>query len=238
MASNSKCVALVTRGSGGIGAAIVRCLAAGGVDVVAFTYTTSNGAADQPVAQVLEADGRAKADAVDAGNADAIRNVVCQVTRDFGHLDILVANAGIIMAGPPEDATVDAFNRLMAVNARSVFFTATAAAQVMPEGSRIVSFGSGLAERSAGPGTTTDTLTKAAPVGTTRGLAHDFAPRGVTVNLVHPGPTDTDMNPATSERATRQRTKIALNRCGSADEIASAVANLASPAASFVTGAT
>jgi 3-oxoacyl-[acyl-carrier protein] reductase len=95
-----------------------------------------------------------------------------------------------------------------------------------------------LAERSAGPGTTAYTLSKAALDGMTRGLAHDFAPRDITVNLVHPGPTDTDMNPATSERAARQRTKIALGRYGSADEIASAVAYLVSPAASFVSGAT
>jgi NAD(P)-dependent dehydrogenase (short-subunit alcohol dehydrogenase family) len=236
MTSNSKRVALVTGGSRGIGAAIVRRLAADGV-AVAFTYTTNNSAADHTVTQVFEAGGRAKAYAADAGDTDAIQDVVRQVVADFGRLDILVANAGIMMAGPPEDVTVDAFDRLMAVNVRGVFFAATAAAQVMSEGGRIVSIGSCLAERSAGPGTTAYTLSKAALVGMTRGLAHDFAPRGITVNLVHPGPTDTDMNPATSERAVRQRTKIALGRYGSADEIASAVAYLVSPAASFVSGA-
>jgi NAD(P)-dependent dehydrogenase (short-subunit alcohol dehydrogenase family) len=237
MTSNSKRVALVTGGSRGIGAAIVRRLAADGVDV-AFTYMTNVGAADQAVTQVFEAGGRAKAYAADAGDTDAIQDVVRRVVADFGRLDILVANAGIMMAGSPESVTVDAFDRLMAVNVRGVFFAATAAAQVMPEGGRIVSIGSCLAERSAGPGTTAYTLSKAALVGMTRGLAHDFAPRGITVNLVHPGPTDTDMNPATSERAAKQRTKIALGRYGSADEIASAVAYLANPVASFITGAT
>jgi NAD(P)-dependent dehydrogenase (short-subunit alcohol dehydrogenase family) len=237
MTSNSKRVALVTGGSRGIGAAIVRRLAADGVEV-AFTYTTNAGAADQAVTQVFEAGGRAKAYAADAGDTDAIQDVVRRVVADFGRLDILVANAGIMVGGHPEDVTVDAFDRLMAVNVRGVFFAATAAAQVMSEGGRIVSIGSCLAERSAGPGTTAYTLSKAALVGMTRGLAHDFAPRDITVNLVHPGPTDTDMNPATSERAARQRTKIALGRYGSADEIASAVAYLVSPAASFVSGAT
>jgi NAD(P)-dependent dehydrogenase (short-subunit alcohol dehydrogenase family) len=237
MTSNSKRVALVTGGSRGIGAAIVRRLSADGVEV-AFTYTTNAGAADQAVTQVFEAGGRAKAYAADAGDTDAIQDVVRRVVADFGRLDILVANAGIMVGGHPEDVTVDAFDRLMAVNVRGVFFAATAAAQVMSEGGRIVSIGSCLAERSAGPGTTAYTLSKAALVGMTRGLAHDFAPRDITVNLVHPGPTDTDMNPATSERAARQRTKIALGRYGSADEIASAVAYLVSPAASFVSGAT
>ena len=237
MTSNSKRVALVTGGSRGIGAAIVRRLAADGVEV-AFTFTTNAVSADQAVSQVFEAGGRAKAYAADAGDTDAIQDVVRRVVADFGRLDILVANAGIMVGGPPEDVTVDAFDRLMAVNVRGVFFAATAAAQVMSEGGRIVSIGSCLAERSAGPGTTAYTLSKAALVGMTRGLAHDFAPRDITVNLVHPGPTDTDMNPATSERAARQRTKIALGRYGSADEIASAVAYLVSPAASFVSGAT
>jgi NAD(P)-dependent dehydrogenase (short-subunit alcohol dehydrogenase family) len=237
MTSNRKRVALVTGGSRGIGAAIVRRLAADGVEV-AFTFTTNAVSADQAVSQVFEAGGRAKAYAADAGDTDAIQDVVRRVVADFGRLDILVANAGIMVGGPPEDVTVDAFDRLMAVNVRGVFFAATAAAQVMSEGGRIVSIGSCLAERSAGPGTTAYTLSKAALVGMTRGLAHDFAHRDITVNLVHPGPTDTDMNPATSERAARQRTKIALGRYGSADEIASAVAYLVSPAASFVSGAT
>jgi NAD(P)-dependent dehydrogenase (short-subunit alcohol dehydrogenase family) len=237
MTSNSKRVALVTGGSRGIGAAIVRRLAADGVEV-AFTFTTNAVSADQAVSQVFEAGGRAKAYAADAGDTDAIQDVVRRVVADFGRLDILVANAGIMVGGPPEDVTVDAFDRLMAVNVRGVVFAATAAAQVMSEGGRIVSIGSCLAERSAGPGTTAYTLSKAALVGMTRGLAHDFAHRDITVNLVHPGPTDTDMNPATSERAARQRTKIALGRYGSADEIASAVAYLVSPAASFVSGAT
>jgi NAD(P)-dependent dehydrogenase (short-subunit alcohol dehydrogenase family) len=236
MTASVKRVALVTGGSRGIGAAIVQRLVSEGTDV-AFTYASNSRAADQVVTQVYEAGGRAKAYAADAGDPAAIRTVVQQVIADFGRLDILVANAGIMMAGPPEDVTVDAFDRLMAVNVRGVFFAATAVAQVMADGGRIISIGSCLAERSAGPGTTAYTLTKAALVGMTRGLAYDFAPRGITVNLVHPGPTDTDMNPATSEHAGQQRAKMALGRYGSSDEVASAVSYLASPAASFITGA-
>lgn len=235
MSAGAKRVALVTGGSRGIGAAIVQRLASDGVDV-AFTFANNTRAADQVVTWVYEVGGRAKAYAADAGDSNAIRNVVQQVIADFGRLDILVANAGIMMAGPPEEVTEEAFDRLLAVNVRGVFFAATAAAQVMPDGGRIISIGSCLAERSAGPGTTAYTLTKAALVGMTRGLAHDFAPKGITVNLVHPGPTDTDMNPANSERADKQRAKIALGRYGTADEVASAVAYLASSAASFVTG--
>jgi NAD(P)-dependent dehydrogenase (short-subunit alcohol dehydrogenase family) len=236
MNANVKRVALVTGGSRGIGAAIVQRLASDGIDV-AFTYASNGNAADRTVTQVFEAGGRAKAYAADAADPGAIRTVVQQVVANYGRLDILVANAGIMMAGPPEDVTVDAFDRLMAVNVRGVFFAATAAAQAMRDAGRIISIGSCLAERSAGPGTTAYTLTKAALIGMTRGLAHDFAPKGITVNLVHPGPTDTDMNPANSERAAKQRAKIALGRYGLADEVASAVVYLASPAASFITGA-
>lgn len=236
MSMNANRVALVTGGSRGIGAAIVRRLAAEGTEV-AFTFSERADAADRVESEVREAGGRAKAYRADAGDAAAIQDVVGKVAADFGRLDILVANAGIMLAGPPESVTVDAFDRLIAVNVRGVFLAATAAAQAMAEGGRIVAIGSCLAERSAGPGTTAYTLTKAALVGMTRGLAHDFAPRGITVNLVHPGPIDTDMNPANSDHANEQRAKVALRRYGSADEVASAVAYLTSPAASFVTGA-
>jgi len=236
MTGTTKRVALVTGGSRGIGAAIVQRLAADGIEV-AFTYASNGSAADDVVTRVYEVGGRAKAYEADSGNPTAIQEAIGRILTDFGRLDILVANAGIMLAGPPENVTVDAFDRLLAVNVRGVFFAATAAAQVMQEGGRIISIGSCLAERSAGPGTTAYTLTKSALVGMTRGLAHDFAPRGITVNLVHPGPTDTDMNPASSERAAQQRTKIALARYGSAGEVAGAVTYLASPEASFITGA-
>jgi NAD(P)-dependent dehydrogenase (short-subunit alcohol dehydrogenase family) len=236
MTTSVKRVALETGGSRGIGAAFVQRFASDGVDV-AFIYNNNGRAADQVVVEVYEAGGRAKAYAADAADPAAIRYVVQQVIADFGRLDILVANAGIMMSGPPEDLTLEAFDRLLAVNVRGVFFAATAAAQVTPDGGRIISIGSCLAERSAGPGTTAYTLTKAALVGMTRGLAYDFAPKGIAVNLVHPGPTDTDMNPADSDHADQQREKVALGRYGSADEVASAVAYLASSAASFITGA-
>jgi NAD(P)-dependent dehydrogenase (short-subunit alcohol dehydrogenase family) len=107
----------------------------------------------------------------------------------------------------------------------------------MREGARIISIGSNLADRVPEPGTTLYSLSKAALSGLTKGLARDLGPRGITVNIVHPGSTDTDMNPAEGEHADAQRSRMAIPRYGEAGDVAGLVAWLASPESRSVTGA-
>jgi NAD(P)-dependent dehydrogenase (short-subunit alcohol dehydrogenase family) len=107
----------------------------------------------------------------------------------------------------------------------------------MPDGGRIITIGSNLAQRVLWPDISLYALSKAALSGFTRGIARDLGPRGITANIVHPGSTDTDMNPASGETADIQRSVMAIPRFSSADDIAAFVTWLAGPEARFVTGA-
>lgn len=229
-------VVLVTGGSRGIGAAIARRLAADGADV-ALTYAAAADKAEAVVAGIVAAGGRAEAYRSDAADATAPGQVVTQVVADFGRLDILVANAGVFLGGPLDELTLDVYEQTMAVNVRGVFLAAQAAARVMPRGGRLIGIGSCLAERVPGPGMSLYSASKAALIGLFKGIARDLGPRGITANLVHPGPTDTDMNPADSDKAAGQRGLLAVGRYGAATEIAAAVAHLASAEAAYTTGA-
>jgi 3-oxoacyl-[acyl-carrier protein] reductase len=133
--------------------------------------------------------------------------------------------------------TLEEFDRSVAVNVRAVFVAAQEAARHMKEGGRIITIGSVNADRIPFAGGSVYGMTKAAVAGLTRGLARDLGPRGITVNVVQPGPVDTDMNPATGPFAESLKSLMALPRYGNADEIAGMVAYLASPEAAFITGA-
>ena len=130
----------------------------------------------------------------------------------FGRLDILVNNAGIFRVGPIEELTLEDFDETIAVNLRAAFVASKAAAARMGEGGRIISIGSNLAERVPDAGLSAYAASKAALVGLTKGLARDLGPRGITVNVVHPGSTDTDMNPAAGPHAEAQRGLMAIPR--------------------------
>lgn len=224
--------ALVTGGSRGIGAAIAVKLAQAGADV-ALTYAASPEKA-KAVAQRIEALGRrALTIMADSADATAMRAAVTQTAEAFGRLDILVNNAGIVAPGN----SLEDIDRTLAVNTRAPYIAALAAAEKMGEGGRIVTIGSCLGEAVRFPGITLYSMSKAAITGMTRGLARDLGPRGITVNVVQPGPIDTDMNPADGDSAAFQRSLTALARYGRAEEIAATVAFLASPAAGYITGA-
>ena len=227
--------ALVTGGSRGIGAATVRRLAADGA-AVAFTYAASDEKAVALVA-AIEADG-GKSLAIKADSADpkALQRAVTDTVRRFGGLDILVNNAGILLRGPVDTFSLADFDRMFAVNVRAIFVAVQSAAAHMGEGGRIVTIGSVAAERSGFPGASVYSMTKAAVAALTRGMARDLGSRGITVNTVQPGPTETDMNRDENIRA-MLRPMLALGRIGKDNEIASLIAYLASPEASFVTGA-
>lgn len=228
-------VALVTGGSRGIGAAVARRLAGQGAAVV-FTYHQSEGRARTVVSEIEAAGGRALAVRADNRDAAAVEAAVARALDAFGRLDILVNNAGVFDVAPIDELTLDRFDRTVEVNVRAVFAASRAAARVLPEGGRIISIGSNLAQRVPGPGISLYALSKAALIGFTKGLARDLGARGITVNVVHPGSTDTDMNPADGETADLQRGLMAIPRYNEADDVAGLVAWLAGPQGRAVTG--
>ncbi len=229
-------VALVTGGSRGIGAAIARALAAAGADV-ALSYVSSSDRAQAVVADIERGGRRAHAYQADNADAQQVSAFVEAVKADFGRIDILVNNAGMFFAGDLASQSLEDYERIMNVNVRAVFAAVQAAWPHMGQGGRIINIGSCLVERSARPGVSLYAASKAALVGLTKGLARDLGPKGITVNVVHPGPIDTDMNPADAAGAPATRQLLALPAYGRVEDIAGMVAYLASPAAGFVTGA-
>ncbi len=228
-------VALVTGGSRGIGAAIVRRLSSDGA-TVAFTYSASGDKAKAIVDDIEAQGAKALAIKADSGDPKAVQDAVEKTVSAFGGIDILVNSAGILLRGTVDDFPLEDFDRMFAVNVRAVFAGAQAAARHMKSGGRIITIGSVVAERSGFPTASVYSMTKGAVAAMTRGLARDLGPRGITVNNIQPGPTKTDMN---SDEASHEMLKqvIALGRIGEDREIASFAAYLASPEASFITGA-
>jgi 3-oxoacyl-[acyl-carrier protein] reductase len=226
-------VALVTGGSRGIGAGIVRRLAVDGAGV-AFTYATSGAKAQELVREVEASGGNAIAFKADSGSAEELQNVVNQTVSKLGSLDIFVSNAGILKIALLDQFTLEDFDQMLAVNVRAAFVGIQAAARDMKDGGRIITIGSNTAIRTAFPGASVYTMTKSALTGLVRGAAIDLAPRSITVNNVQPGPTATDMN---SARVDLIKPLIPLKRMGDVSEIAGLVAYLASEEAGFITGA-
>jgi 3-oxoacyl-[acyl-carrier protein] reductase len=229
--------ALVTGGSRGIGAAIVKRLAGEGADV-ALTYVSKPEQAEETVRAAQAFGVKALAIKADSADAGAVVAAVERTVQELGGIDILVNNAGIAVIAPIDDYRLEELDRTLAVNVRAVFVATQAAVKHMQAGGRIVNIGSCNAERVPFTGGGVYAMSKAALVGLVKGLARDLGPRGITINNVLPGPVDTDMNPATSDFAkwTVQQL-MALPRYGTVDEIAALVAWLASPEASYVTGA-
>ena len=232
-------VALVTGGSRGIGAAIAEALADDGADV-AISYAASAAKADEVVATLKKKGVRAAAFKADQGKTEEVRELVAQVNKEFGRIDILVNNAGVFVLGQVQEQargnSVEDFDRMFAVNVGGVVSAVRAAVPHMREGGRIISIGSVVGEATPFPGAADYSATKAALLGYTRGWARDLGPKGITVNTVQPGPIDTDMNPDDGDFAATQKSKTALGRYGTSEEVAAAVAFLASPEAAYITG--
>ena len=228
--------ALVTGASRGIGAAIALTLAKAGADV-AITYERSADRAADVVREIEALGRRGHAIQADSADAEAVEAAVKHAADALGGLDILINNAGVARGGPLETMSIADIDALIGVNIRGVVLTTRAAIPLLSDGGRIINIGSCLGERVAMPGISVYSMTKSAMVSLTRGLSRDLGPRGITVNVVQPGSTDTDMNPAEGEGRDAQLAGMSLKHFGAPQDIADMVAFLVGPSGRQITGA-
>lgn len=233
MTDNIGKTALVFGGSRGIGAAIVERLARDGY-AVAFTYVSSEAAARAIEEGVVARGGRAKAIRADSGKAEDIRAAVSAAVDSFGKLDAVVVNAGIFKIATVDAVTEADLDEMLRINVRGVFLSIQAAASEMKDGGRVVTIGSNVAIRTGFPGASVYQMTKAAVAAMAKGIALDLAPRGITMNNVQPGLTDTDINAGGIDTLS---TMSPLKRVAQPDEIAGLVAYIVSDDAGYMTGA-
>lgn len=227
----------MTGGGRGIGAAVVRRLAAQGADV-AFTFQHDEGRAKETADAVTATGRRAVAIQADSADPAAVVGAVDRTAAELGRLDILVNNAGAFLLGPIEELGLEAFEETVAVNVRAPFVASQAAVRHMAAGGRIVNIGSNMAERLVFPGFSLYAMSKTALVGLTKSLGRELGPRAITVNLVNPGATDTDLNPADGPNAATINGFTALGHYADPDDVAATVAFLAGPDSRYITGAT
>ncbi|MFG2056544.1 SDR family NAD(P)-dependent oxidoreductase [Micromonospora sp. NPDC048930] len=238
MSSLTGRVALVTGGSRGIGAAVVRRLARDGAHV-AFTYREAEESAKAVVAGIESYGRTGLSIRADSADPTALVGAVERTVAELGRLDILVNNAGVFSSAPIEEVGLDYLDLAIAVHVRGVFLATQAAVRHLGAGGRIVNIGSSFASRvpTPAPGVSVYAMTKSAVNGLTRALARELGPRGITVNLILPGSTDTDMNRADSAGADAQRAQIALGRYGTPDDVAAMVSHLVGEGGRHITGA-
>jgi NAD(P)-dependent dehydrogenase (short-subunit alcohol dehydrogenase family) len=233
-------VALVTGGSRGLGAATARSLADSGADV-AITYIGSTGKAAQVVRELENRGVRAAAFQMDQADTAQAPRLIDDVVARFGGLDILVNNAAIsVEMGKTiddPDADIAALDRMHATNYTGVIAIIRAAAKAMRDNGRIVNVGSGIGSRAGRPGFADYAATKAGLTGYTKGAARDLARRGITVNMVQAGLMLTDMAAPSPEVLKAMVANLSIQRVSDPAETAAAIAFLASPAASYITGA-
>lgn len=230
-------VALVTGARRGMGRAHAIALAAQGATVVVTDIDKAS--CDPVVDEIVAQGGTASCYKLDVASVADINTVFDQVIADHGKIDILINNAGIYAAVPALEMTEEQWNTMLNINLRGQFFCAQRAAKEMQKHGwgRIINIGS-IASGGVGVGIAQSshyTATKGGIVGMTESLAVEWAPLGITVNVVAPGVIDTPMVDAS---ASTFLSGVPLKRMGKPEEVASLVAFLASEASSYITGAT
>ncbi len=236
MGSLTAKVAIVTGASRGIGAAIAKRLAVDGA-IVIVTYARREDAAIETARQIEKVGGEADVVRADMADLVAVRSLFTATVSNYGRLDILINNAGVAEFLPLERIDESHFSRLFDIDVRGPLFAMQEAAKVMGSPGRIVNISSGAAQ-AAPPGSSVYAGAKAALEAMTRSLAAELGAKGVTVNAVSPGITQTDMLAENIPAAVQERliANTALGRLGAPEDIADVVAFLCSDDARWVTG--
>jgi len=234
--NNSKTkTAFITGGGKGIGAAIVKSLAKSGHNVI-FTYSSSEEQANKLVDELVQQGKNVTAIKMNVADAEQVKSVIEQVVNQYGTIDIIVNNAGVFKESAFSALTAEDFDWMIDINLKGAFHTALYAQQYIPNGGRIVTIGSTVADITPAKGNTLYATSKSGLQGFTKGLARDLGEKSITVNLVQPGPVDTDMNPADTPFADFIRSRMAIPKYGQPEDIAALVNFLTSEEAQYITG--
>lgn len=226
---------LVTGGSRGIGRAIVKAFAEAGSDVITC-YRSEGEAVDSLIRELKNTTGEHHVMRADVSDSADVARLVEEARTRFGKLDVLVNNAGVISHVPFAELPLQEWKRVLDNNLTATFEIIQRSLPLLPEGSSVINVGSRVATVGI-PLRAHYTSAKSGLIGLTRSLAKELGGRGIRVNIVAPGPTETEEEVSPEVRQ-RYQQMIALRRLGRADEIAGAVLFLASDLATFITGET
>jgi 3-oxoacyl-[acyl-carrier protein] reductase len=228
--------AIVTASSRGIGKAVAERLARDGAAIV-VNYSGGESQARGTVARIESTGGRAVAVQADVSRADDVRRLFDACFEAFGRLDVLVNNAGVMFTKPVAETEEDEFDRLMGINVKGTFLCCREAARRMADSGRIVNFSSSTTALMF-PGYASYVASKGAVEQLSHVLAKELGPKGITVNVVSPGPTDTELfgQGKTEEQKQALGRMAALGRLGTPEDIAAVVSMLAGPDAGWVSG--
>ncbi|WP_342591924.1 SDR family oxidoreductase [Jiella sonneratiae] len=222
---------MIFGGSRGIGAAIAIRMAEAGYRV-ALTYVSRPDKAREVAATIASKGGEAVAIEADSSDPSAIRAAVAGTIERFGRLDVAVVNAGVLRLGTIDELSLEDLDLTLAVNVRGVFLAIQAAAAGMLEGGRVITIGSNAADHVV-KGSSIYAMSKAAVATMVKAIALDLASRGITVNNIQPGPTETDM---TASMVSELAAMVPIGRVGQGEEIAELVLYLAGPLSGYMTG--
>jgi len=235
MKNLSEKVVLVTGASRGIGAAIAQQLSDAGAKVI-VNYAGGKESADETVAAIVKSGGDAIALQADVSKSEEVKNMFDAAIAHYGRIDVLVNNAGIMITKLLKDTTDEDFTRQFDINVRGTFNTMREAATRLADNGSIINFSTSV-NRIMLPGYGTYVATKAAVEQLTRIMSKEVGARGINVNSVSPGPTNTALftNGKSQEVIDRLASLSAFNRIGEPDDIAKIVVFLASDGAKWIT---